>query len=95
MNIMSVEVYQAKITYDAELDMFRGEILGLNGGADSMDGHQRNCGRSFANRCTYSLRCAVRRGLRLSDTIQARSISGFRPSCMRASPYALRPKGRA
>jgi predicted HicB family RNase H-like nuclease len=34
MNIMSVEGYQAKIEYDAELDMFRGEILGLNGGAD-------------------------------------------------------------
>jgi predicted HicB family RNase H-like nuclease len=34
MNIMYVEGYQAKIEYDAELDMFRGEILGLNGGAD-------------------------------------------------------------
>ena len=34
MNIMSVEGYQAKIAYDAELDMFRGEILGLTGGAD-------------------------------------------------------------
>jgi hypothetical protein len=34
MNIMSVEGYQAKIEYDAELDMFRGEILGLHGGAD-------------------------------------------------------------
>jgi len=34
MNIMSVEGYQAKIEYDSELDMFRGEILGLKGGAD-------------------------------------------------------------
>jgi predicted HicB family RNase H-like nuclease len=34
MNMMSVDGYQAKIEYDAELDMFRGEILGLNGGAD-------------------------------------------------------------
>ena len=34
MNIMSVNGYQAKIEYDAELDMFRGESLGLNGGAD-------------------------------------------------------------
>jgi predicted HicB family RNase H-like nuclease len=31
---MSVDGYQAKIEYDDELDMFRGEILGLNGGAD-------------------------------------------------------------
>jgi predicted HicB family RNase H-like nuclease len=34
MNIMSVDGYQAKIEYDEELDMFRGEILGLHGGAD-------------------------------------------------------------
>jgi hypothetical protein len=34
MNIMSVDDYQAKIEYDAELAMFRGEILGLNGSAD-------------------------------------------------------------
>ena len=34
MNMMTVNGYQAKIEYDPELDMFRGEILGLNGGAD-------------------------------------------------------------
>ncbi len=34
MNLMSLNGYDAKIEYDAELDMFRGEILGLTGGAD-------------------------------------------------------------
>jgi predicted HicB family RNase H-like nuclease len=34
MNAMTVDGYQAKIEYDALLDLFRGEILGLNGGAD-------------------------------------------------------------
>jgi predicted HicB family RNase H-like nuclease len=34
VNIMTLEGYHAKIEYDSELDMFRGEILGLNGGAD-------------------------------------------------------------
>ncbi len=34
MNIMEHESYRAKIEYDPEIDMFRGEILGLNGGAD-------------------------------------------------------------
>ena len=34
MNTMTVEGYHAKIEYDPELDQFRGEILGLNGGAD-------------------------------------------------------------
>ncbi|NDD13056.1 MAG: type II toxin-antitoxin system HicB family antitoxin [Betaproteobacteria bacterium] len=34
MNLMSVNGYQATIEFDPELDLFRGEILGLNGGAD-------------------------------------------------------------
>jgi len=34
MNIMENESYKAKIEYDPEIDMFRGEIIGLNGGAD-------------------------------------------------------------
>lgn len=34
MSLMYLDDFQAKIEYDAELDMFRGEILGLTGGAD-------------------------------------------------------------
>ena len=34
MSMMTVGDYQAKIEYDSDLDLFRGEILGLNGGAD-------------------------------------------------------------
>ena len=34
MNVMTVDGFHAKIEYDPELDLFRGEILGINGGAD-------------------------------------------------------------
>jgi len=34
MNMMILDNYKAKIEYDSDIDMFRGEILGLNGGAD-------------------------------------------------------------
>ena len=34
MNVMTVDGYTAKIAYDPDLDSFRGEVLGLNGGAD-------------------------------------------------------------
>jgi len=34
MNVMTVDGYNAKIEYDPEIDMLRGEILGLTGGAD-------------------------------------------------------------
>jgi predicted HicB family RNase H-like nuclease len=34
MNVMTVDGYKARIDYDPDTDLFRGEILGLNGGAD-------------------------------------------------------------
>ncbi len=34
MNTMEIQNYKAIIQYDSTLDMFRGEFVGLNGGAD-------------------------------------------------------------
>ena len=34
MNTMEIEGYRTVIRYDPEIEMFRGEFLGLNGGAD-------------------------------------------------------------
>jgi predicted HicB family RNase H-like nuclease len=34
MNKMTINGYYAVISYDEEIDMFRGEFTGLNGGAD-------------------------------------------------------------
>ena len=34
MSVMTVDGFHATIEYDPDLDLFRGDILGLNGGAD-------------------------------------------------------------
>ena len=34
INQMTIDGVKAVITYNSDIDMFRGEILGLNGGAD-------------------------------------------------------------
>ena len=34
INQMSINGYIAVITYDSDIDLFRGEFIGLNGGAD-------------------------------------------------------------
>lgn len=34
MNTMTINGYQAVISYDPDIQMFRGEFVGLNGGAD-------------------------------------------------------------
>ena len=33
-NMMMINSYHATIQYDPDIDMFRGEFIGLNGGAD-------------------------------------------------------------
>lgn len=34
MNVMKIDGYQAIIQYDPDIEMFRGEFIGLKGGAD-------------------------------------------------------------
>lgn len=34
MNLMTIDGYKAVIQYDPEIEMFRGEFIGLTGGAD-------------------------------------------------------------
>jgi predicted HicB family RNase H-like nuclease len=34
MNTMNIDGYRAVIQYDPEIEMFRGEFIGINGGAD-------------------------------------------------------------
>ena len=34
MNTMTINGYRAMITFDPDFEMFRGEFMGLNGGAD-------------------------------------------------------------
>lgn len=34
INVMKIDGYEAVIQYDPEIDMFRGEFINLNGGAD-------------------------------------------------------------
>lgn len=34
MDILEIDGYRATVQYDPDIDMFRGEFVGLNGGAD-------------------------------------------------------------
>jgi len=48
MNIMEVDGYKARISYDDEADKFRGEILGINGSADFYGNSPSALRREFA-----------------------------------------------
>lgn len=49
MNMMEVDGFKAKIEFDPDLDLFRGEILGLNGGADFYGKSPASLRKEFRN----------------------------------------------
>ena len=63
MNIMENESYKAKIEYDPEIDMFRGEILGLNGGADFYGKSPTELRREFKKSLTSFLEVCEETGI--------------------------------
>lgn len=51
MNTMIIDGYDAVVAYDPDINMFRGEFVGLNGGADfyasTVDGLRQEGGKSL------------------------------------------------
>lgn len=63
MNVMSIDSYHAKIEYDPELDLFRGEILGLSGGADFYGKSPKELRAEFRKSLTVFLEVCKEKGI--------------------------------
>jgi predicted HicB family RNase H-like nuclease len=63
MNVMTVDGYHAKIEYDPEIDMFRGEILGLTGGADFYGKTPKELRAEFRKSLTVFLEVCREKGI--------------------------------
>ncbi len=63
MNMMTLDGYSARIEYDAELDLFRGEILGLNGGADFFGKNPRELRTEFKKSLAVFLEVCSEKGI--------------------------------
>lgn len=64
MNTMTVDGFHAKIEYDAELDQFRGEILGLTGGADFYGKSPRELRAEFKRSLAVFLEVCREKGIK-------------------------------
>ena len=63
MNVMTVDGYNARIEYDPGTDMFRGEILGLNGGADFYGKNPEELRREFKRSLAVFLEVCSEKGI--------------------------------
>ena len=80
MNLMTYNGYNAKIEYDAELDMFRGEILGLTGGADFYGKNPRELRAEFKKSLNVFLEVCREKALSRGATSRVSSTYASRPS---------------
>lgn len=63
MNLMTVDGYTARIEYDPETDMFRGEILGLTGGADFYGKSPKELRQEFKKSLAVFLEVCAEKGI--------------------------------
>ncbi len=63
MNLMNLNGYSAKIEYDADLDLFRAEILGLTGGADFYGKNPRELRSEFKKSLDVFLEVCREKGI--------------------------------
>lgn len=63
MNLMNVDGYHAKIEYDEVTDQFRGEILGLSGGADFYGANPDELRREFTKSLQVFLEVCKEQGI--------------------------------
>jgi predicted HicB family RNase H-like nuclease len=63
MNLMTVDGYNARIEYDPEIDLFRGEILGLTGGADFYGKTPKELRAEFKKSLTVFLEVCQEKGI--------------------------------
>ena len=63
MNVMTVDGHHAKIEFDEELDLFRGEILGLSGDADFYGKNPKELRAEFKNSLRVFLDVCAEKGI--------------------------------
>ena len=63
MNLMAFDGFSAKIEYDSDSDLFRGEILGLNGGADFYGANPEELRQEFKRSLDVFLEVCKEKGI--------------------------------
>jgi predicted HicB family RNase H-like nuclease len=93
INLMQIGDYKATIAYDPEIEMFRGEFVGLNGGADfyarDIDALRREGERSLA----VFLEGCARRGIEPRKPFSGRFNVRIDPALHEAIAAAAQASG--
>ncbi len=94
-NIMIIDGHQAVIEYDSELEMFRGEFIGLNGGADFYASDIPGLHREGATSLRIFLEECARYGVKPTRNFSGRFVLRVPPEIHQAATTAAAAHGES
>ncbi len=92
-NVMTIDGYQAVITYDPEIEMFRGEFVGLNGGADFYAGDLNGLKREGAISLKVFLEACAEDGVEPRKSFSGKFVLRIDPKTHEAAALAAAAHG--
>ena len=95
MNTMTVGGFHARIEYDADLDQFRGEILGLNGGADFYGKNPRELRAEFKRSLAVFLEVCREKGIEPRRSYSGRFNLRISPELHERLAIAAQAEGKS
>jgi len=95
MNLMTVDGYQARIEYDEDLDLFRGEILGLNGGADFYGKNSKELRAEFKKSLAVYLEVCKEKGIKPRRNFSGRVNLRISPDLYERLTVAAQAEGKS
>ena len=95
MNIMTINGYQAVIAFDPDIQMFRGEFVGLNGGADFYADDVAGLKREGETSLRVFLEACERRGIKPRKHFSGKFSLRIDPATHEAATIAASARGQS
>lgn len=95
INTMNIDGQQAVIVFDPELDMFRGEFIGLNGGADFYSCDVKGLHREGAISLRVFLETCAEKGIEPRKNFSGKFVLRVDPEIHQAAALAAAAHGQS
>jgi len=94
-NVMTIGGQQAVIAYDADLEVFRGEFVGLNGGADFYAADVAGLHREGEISLTAFMEECAKRGIEPRKSFSGKFVLRVSPEIHEAAAIAAAARGES
>ena len=94
-NVMEIDGYKAVISFDPEIEMFRGEFVGLNGGADFYASDVNGLHREGEISLRVFLEECAKKGIEPRKDFSGRFVVRIDPKLHEAAAALALPRERA